>query len=79
LNDGGSLGLFVGYDGKGDLSMLKARSNSPKDITVTVLSDVGVLSDSVFYIIKSISQNVGVFTVIFDSPCGKKEIAVTVR
>ncbi|MEZ5428948.1 MAG: tetratricopeptide repeat protein [Pyrinomonadaceae bacterium] len=79
INDGGSLGMFVGFEGSGDPSKIVVRIGSPKDISVSYQPDVGVLSERAFFIIKSVSPNLGVYTVTFESPCGKKDVTVTVR
>ena len=80
LNDGGSLGMFVGFSGaEGDLSKIVAVSSSPSDVSVELQTDVGVLSERAFFRFKSISAKTGVFSVIFESPCGKREVTVTVR
>lgn len=80
LNDGGSLGLFVSFEGKGgDVKSVTVSSSSPKDVVAEFQSDIGVLTERAFYIIKSISSKTGIYTVIFDSNCGKKELTVTVR
>lgn len=80
LNDGGSLGMFVGFEGEGgDLAKIVATSSSPDDVRVEILPGVGVLTERVFYLIKSYSTKTGVFTVTFDSACGKKDVAVSVR
>ncbi len=80
INDGGSLGMFVGFEGTGgDLNQIKVKSSSQKDLSIEFQSDIGILTGRAFYIIKSISPKTGIFTVIFESNCGKKEITVTVR
>lgn len=80
LNDGGSLGMFVGFEGVGgDPTKIRAISNSPNDVDVEIQPDIGVLSEKAFFIFKSISTKTGIFTISFDSNCGKKDISVTVR
>jgi tetratricopeptide (TPR) repeat protein len=80
LNDGGSLGMFVGFEGKGgDLKQLTVKSSNPKDVNVEFQPDIGLLTERAFFIIKSISSKTGIFTVSFESNCGKKDISVTVR
>lgn len=80
LNQGGSLGIMLGFEGDGgDLAKITATSGSPADVGVTLDADIGKQSNRSFYIIKSISQKKGVFTVTFESTCGKKEIQVKVR
>ena len=79
LSQGGNLGILVGYTEEGDVSKIKFESNNPKDIAVLLEPGIGQKSDRAFFIIKSISENKGIFTVTFTSPCGKKEILVKVR
>lgn len=80
LNSGGNLGVLVGFDdNRGDISKITAISSSPDDIDVTVEPEIGKQSRRAFFIIKSISAKTGIFTVTFNSPCGKKEIQVKVR
>lgn len=81
LNNGGSLGILLGYQGEGggDITKVTPLPGSPDDISVTLEPDIGKLSNRAFFIIKSISANTGAFTVTFDSPCGKKEVLVKVR
>jgi Tfp pilus assembly protein PilF len=80
LNNGGNLGVMVGYSADdGDLSKITAVSSSPEDIGVTLEPEIGKQSKRAFFIVKSISPKTGIFTVTFDSPCGKKEVQVKVR
>jgi hypothetical protein len=79
LNNGGNLGVLVGYLQEGDTAQITAASSSPTDVIITLEPLIGKQSGRVFFIIKSISENKGVFTVTFNSPCGKKEIQVKVR
>ena len=80
LNNGGNLGVLVGYDdNSGDISKITATSSSPDDIDVIVEPEIGKQSRRAFFVIKSISPKTGIFTVTFNSPCGKKEIQVKVR
>ncbi len=80
LNDGGSLGMFVGFDGNGgDATKIRAVSESPNDVDVILQPDINVLSERAFFIFKSISTKVGTYNVSFDSNCGKKIVVVNVR
>ena len=79
LNNGGSLGVLVGFENNGDVKELTAESSSPTDIEIAFEPEIGALSGRAFYVIKSVSGNVGTFTVTFDAPCGKKDISVKVR
>lgn len=75
--NGGKIGVLAGFDG--DAAKIVAASGSPNDIDVSLEPDIGKQSNRAFFVIKSVSAKTGVFTVTFDSPCGKKEVSVTVR
>jgi tetratricopeptide (TPR) repeat protein len=80
INGGGSLGVLVGFkSGKGDLKDIKAISSSPADVEVVFEPGIGSQSERAFFVIKSISSSLGLFNVLFDTPCGKKLISVKVR
>ncbi|MGI8668767.1 MAG: hypothetical protein ACR2J3_02850, partial [Aridibacter sp.] len=79
INDGGNLGVLVGLKDRNDPKNIKAVSGSPKDIQVIYEPEIGGVAGQAFFLVKSISQNKGAFTVTFDTPCGKKEILVKVR
>ncbi|MDQ6788125.1 MAG: hypothetical protein M3033_15075 [Acidobacteriota bacterium] len=80
LNNGGNLGIFVGFEGEtGDVKGITVSSSSPKDIKVVFEPEIGASSNRMFFIIKSVSANTGVYTVTFESPCGQKEVNVKVR
>jgi hypothetical protein len=79
LLGGGSLGILVGFQEKGDLKQIVAASNSPKDVEVAVDPDTAENSGRAFFVIKSISPNKGAFYVMFEAPCGRKEVLVKVR
>lgn len=79
LNGGGSLGILVGFETDGDLKQITATSSSASDITAAIEPGIGENSGRLFFIIKSISTKTGVFTITFETPCGKKEILVKVR
>jgi tetratricopeptide (TPR) repeat protein len=79
LNNGGRLGILLTIEGDGKLEEVTATSSSKDDVEVTFDSEIVKTSNKLFYVIKSISEKTGEFKVIFESPCGKKEIAVRVR
>lgn len=78
LSQGGNLGVLIGYNKDEDISKITAESGSPEDVSVTREPD-SKQSNRAFFIIKSISPKTGEIPVTFVSPCGKKEIRVTVR
>ncbi len=79
LNDGGSLGILVGFENGGDVRKIKSESSNPADIEITFEPEIGALSGRAFFIVKSVSSNRGLFTAVFEAPCGRKEISVKVR
>jgi hypothetical protein len=79
INDGGIVGLLVTVEKPGDVKNLTATSSSPKDIEVTMQAEIGGISDSRYFVIKSTSSSLGVYTITFAAACGKKNVAVTVR
>lgn len=79
LNGGGTIVLMVGFAEAGDLKTIKAVSSSPNDVEITLDTEFGEKSGRILYVIKSISTNKGTFTITFEAPCGKKEVAVNVR
>ena len=79
INGGGNLGILVGFEGVGDLKELTVSSSSPDDIQVMLEPDIGAQSGKAFFVVKSISSKKGIYTVTFESPCGKKNVPVKVR
>jgi hypothetical protein len=79
INDGGTVGLLVTVEAPGDVKNLTATSSSSKDIGVTTEPEIGGVADSRFFVIKSTSSSIGVYTVTFSAQCGKKDVVVTVR
>ncbi|MGD9562049.1 MAG: tetratricopeptide repeat protein [Pyrinomonadaceae bacterium] len=79
LSGGGSLGVRVNLDDNADVDGITATSSSPQDIEVKPQPAIEGITDRRFFVIKSISDKVGIFQVNFDSPCGKREVAVHVR
>lgn len=80
INGGGRIGLIVGLsDEEGDVNLVTARSSSPDDVDVTLESEIAGVSGRAFYLIRSVSRNVGMYNVVFEAPCGRKEVVVRVR
>ena len=65
--------------GDGEAKEIKAVSSSPADIEAAFDSEIGGQTKRSLFIVKSISQKKGMFTVTFEMPCGKKEVSVSVR
>ena len=79
LNNGGSLGMLVSFDGKNGFDGLKAVSSSRNDVEITLETELDDSSSQAFFVIKSISAKTGEYKVTFESGCGSKEILVTIR
>ncbi len=79
INGGGSLGILVRIVGEGDFTDIVTTSSSPKDVEVKAEPEMTGVSGRRFYLIKSVSTDVGIYQVTFESRCGKKEIIVKVR
>lgn len=79
LSGGGSIGILVRIVGDGQMKDITASSTNFRDIDVRPEPEIEGVSGRRFYVIKSISDKVGIFQVNFESPCGKKEITVHVR
>jgi len=80
INNGGNLSILVSLEGETDLQEIKATSSSPAD--VEIVSQPPADGDSgrdTFFVIKSISRKIGMFTISFESACGKKDLSVKVR
>jgi hypothetical protein len=76
--NGGSVGVLVGVD-QGDLRSVRPQTSSPRDLEAERLSDVPDSAGRVFYLIRSVSENAGLYEVEFAAPCGKNKISVRVR
>ncbi len=79
IGDGGILALIAELVGEGVVTDIKAVSSSPADVETAFDSEIGGQTKRALFTVKSISQKRGVFTVIFEMPCGKKEVSVSVR
>lgn len=79
LSGGGSLGVLLGLEGKAESGEITAVSSNPGDLEVTRQIETTGVSNSAFFVIKSISPKKGEYFVRFELPCGKREISVKVR
>ncbi|MFN6962574.1 MAG: tetratricopeptide repeat protein [Pyrinomonadaceae bacterium] len=76
--NGGSLGVLVGVEG-GELDSVTAAAVSPDDIAVTREPEIEGIKGRLLFMVKSISERSGLYSVRFEAPCGKREISVDVR
>ena len=79
IRDGGNLALIAELIGDGEIKSVKASSSSPTDVEAVFDSEIGGQAKRALFIVRSISQRKGVFTVNFEMPCGKKDVSVSVR
>lgn len=79
INNGGSLNISVGIEGENDPKNLKVLVSSPKDIKVFYEPGFKSPDGYAVFIVKSVSENKGEYTVTFEAPCGTKEVFVKVR
>jgi len=80
LSGGGVASLLVGIEGDGEsVENLVATSENPSDIEIKLNKDVQISGNRALYEIRSISENKGDFTIVFQSTCGKKSVKVRVR
>ena len=79
LNNGGSLGVLVRIEGKGELRTIKPISNSPDDLEIKLEPEIAGVRGQAFYVVRSVTPKTGDFTVAFIAPCGRKEMTVNVR
>lgn len=80
LRGGGNLSVLVRFENENDVGEIKAASSSPANVEIVSqpLTD-GISERGIIFVIKSISQKTGMFTITFESACGEKEIFVKVR
>ncbi|HEX8396011.1 MAG TPA: tetratricopeptide repeat protein [Pyrinomonadaceae bacterium] len=80
LSGGGVASLLVGIEGEGEsVESLVATSENPSDIEIKLNKDVQISGNRALYEIRSISENKGDFTIVFQSTCGKKSVKVRAR
>lgn len=79
INNGGSVGILVELSNDGSAEEFIVATSSPRDIRVTPDAEFSNSPGRLFFIVKSISDKKGKYTVTFESACGSKEIPVEVR
>ena len=77
--DGGSLALIAELIGDGEAKEIKAESSSPADVEAVFDSEIGGQLKRALFVVRSVSQKRGIFTVTFEMPCGRKDVSVSVR
>jgi hypothetical protein len=79
LNSGGLASLLVGEEGAEEIGNLKATPSSANDIEVMLDDQVGKIGNRALFQVRSISGKTGIYTITFESSCGKKTVKVRVR
>jgi hypothetical protein len=79
LNNGGTLAVLVGVEKGQSLADLKFVVSDPDDISVKSEPDNPGIEGRSLFIVSSISERTGTFRATFYLPCGKKDVAITVR
>lgn len=79
LSNGGNLPVLVGVEKGYSLSDLKFVVSDPNDILVKYEPDITGVEGRSLYVISTKSERTGNFRVTFYLPCGKKDVAITVR
>lgn len=79
INNGGSLGILVATNGEVSSDKISIANENTADISVSLEPEIVKTPNRAYYIIKSISTKTGEFKVIFETPCGKKELLIKVR
>lgn len=76
--NGGDLAVIVGSDEDIDLTAVKAVFDGTQDLSVRREPITGIKGRALF-VFRSTSSRTGLYSVVFDMPCGTKTLRVTVR
>lgn len=79
INNGGSVGILVELSDDVSIDEIAVVTSSPRDIRAVPDAEFSNVRGRMFFIIKSISDKKGNYSVAFESTCGTKEIQVQVR
>lgn len=75
---GGDLAMITGLDDDSDIDAITAVTSSPQDVAIRREQIAGMKTRALF-VLRSISDRLGVYQVTFELPCGKRTVAVNVR
>jgi hypothetical protein len=78
-NSGGSASVVVTLEGNSNLAGINAATANWSDIIILREPQGSSDANSLKFTVTSISKTTGTFKVIFKSPCGTQELAVTVK
>ncbi|MEO6392770.1 MAG: hypothetical protein ABIP75_13055 [Pyrinomonadaceae bacterium] len=79
LSNGGSVSVTITLEGSAEIDKISASTSNWSDIAVFPQSGLRADATGRVFVITSISKKTGEFTVSFKSPCGTREVKVTVR
>lgn len=79
LRNGGTIALLLEFDRDLANDAIKAVSESPEDIEIQRDAEIGNVRGRSLFIIRSLSEKTGDFSVRFESPCAILRVKVTVR
>jgi len=79
IDKGGAAPIVASFDKPVNSSTVKAATRNWSDIIVLAEPLSASDSDSIKFTITSISRTAGTFIVTFTSPCGKQDVAVSVK
>ena len=79
MRGGGTIALLLDFDREIANDAIKAFSESPEDIEIHPQADLAGVRGRMLFVIRSLSENTGEFSVRFESPCTSVRIKVTVR
>jgi tetratricopeptide (TPR) repeat protein len=79
VNGGGSASVVATLDGEGDAAKITATTPNWSDIIVLREPSNSTAANSAKFTVTSISKSGGTFAVTIKSPCGAKQLTVTVK
>ncbi len=78
-NNGGRALISISLDGASTTNGVSAATSDWSSLAVFPEPKSGAESTALVYSVTSISKKTGLFTITFKSPCGTKDVAVTVK
>jgi len=79
VSSGGEISVLLGVEKGSSIADIKFVVSSPDDISVELEPGIAGIEGRALYRIRSTSDRIGDYRVTFYLPCGKKDLAVTVR
>lgn len=75
---GGDLAVIIGLDDDSEIGTITTKTSSEQDVTIRREQIAGMKTRALF-VLRSISDRLGLYQVTFELPCGKRTVAVNVR